>query len=422
MVTSAGNPPSLGEAQTLTVPAAEVSGSGEAACPNEALRSGPSAQLPDCRAYEQVTPAEKGATQEIYNYGGFAGNEGTAVGEDGDHVEFGSAFVKWGESSVSGQSPYFFTRGEHGWEMTAGSQQPEAGVDDYAPQLFSPDLGQFAFESSWRTSGEADSPDVEFRVGPPGGPYTDVATVPRTSSGKAGWAAASEDSSKLILAVEDRTLLGTSTHTKQGDDLYEYAAGRLRQLNVSGAHATTIGGCGATMAQGLEGSSGGEDGFTPGSRHAISADGSRVYFEAVPGANCSEAKHLYVRINGTETIDLGEYKFLAATGDGATVLLQKANGEDPGLYLYHAAGGTPEFLPESALFANPLAPGNSIVSPDLSTVYFLPGSVLYRYDIIRKSLLRVANVGPGLISGYLPATATIQLSKPGWAVPVFSGR
>src|ERR1700689_3043005 len=35
------------------------------ACTNEALRSGPSEHLPDCRAYEQVSPVEKGGADGV---------------------------------------------------------------------------------------------------------------------------------------------------------------------------------------------------------------------------------------------------------------------------------------------------------------------------------------------------------------------
>ncbi len=327
-----GNPVVRGEEQVLTVPpvpAPEAPG----ACPNEALRTGPSALLPDCRAYEQVTPAEKDATQELYAYGAHVGQEGAVVGEDGDHLEYGSEFVKFGDAVGSGQSPYFFTRTETGWRMTAGTPQPEAGIDRYEPVIFSPDLTEFGFESLFQTSATSKSPQVEFRAGPPGGPYATVATVTRKAAEGGGWVAASEDFSKLLLQLEDPTLLGTSTHTQSGDpDLYEYSAGELRQVNVTGTGAT-IGSCGATIARGAEGianENGGRAGFPDGSRHAVSADGSQVFFEATPGSDCSQPKNLYDRVDGggehPETVDLGAYKFRAANAKGTTLWLVKDGG------------------------------------------------------------------------------------------------
>ena len=41
------------------------SASAEETCPNAELRVGPSAGLPDCRAYEQVSPVEKGGRDAV---------------------------------------------------------------------------------------------------------------------------------------------------------------------------------------------------------------------------------------------------------------------------------------------------------------------------------------------------------------------
>lgn len=394
--TSPHDPVVDGEEQSLTAPVAPVAGSeGASGCPNEALRTGPSARLPDCRAYEQVTPVEKGGTQEIYNYGATFGQEGALVGEGGGRLEYGSVPVKYGSGPDAGQSPYFFSRGEDGWLMQAGTAQPEAGLYGYTPQLFGPGFGEFAFEAKWQTSASAVSPSV-FEFGPVGGPYTTVASVPYATTSPAGWVAASGDFSKLVLQVPDHTLLGYSTHTTAGEDLYEYSNGALRQANVAGpAPGVTVGSCGATIAGGEPG----RGAVVASNRHPVSNTGERVFFEAVQGSGCSEAKHLYVRVNGgsndAETVDIGAYRFLAANPAGERVLLEKAGGANPGLYLYRTNTGEAEFLSGSGVAAG----AELVISEDLSAVYVLASAGtaqsdvdLYRYDVANKSSLFVTHL------------------------------
>jgi hypothetical protein len=374
---SLGDPVVDGEAQSLTVPIPPATAPAEAAeCPNAVLRIGPSAQLPDCRAFELLTPIEKGGTQEIFNYGGGVEKTDT-VGDDGEHLEYASDLVKWGAAPRGGLSPYVFDRTATGWQMTAAAAQPEGGIYQYNPQLFNSELTELAFDAEWRTSSSSFSPRTEYRVGPAGGPYVTVASVP-VAEAEPGWVAASGDFSKLVLQVADHALLGHSTHTVEGDDLYEYAGGELRQVNVTGAApGATIGTCGATIARGERGND-----ATPSSLHAVSSDGSRIFFEAVPtGESCGAAEHLYMRVNGAETVDLGPYRFLQADALGSKVLLEKSSGEDPGLYLYEAASGQAKLLPSSGVAVG----ANLIVSEDLSAVYILAGDErspsLYRYDV-----------------------------------------
>ena len=66
----------------------------------------------------------------------------------------------------------------------------------------------------------------------------------------------------------------------------------------------------------------------PRAPHDVSADGSRVFFEAVPSANCAEPPDLYVREDGSKTVEIGAYKFVAANAEGSKLLLEKvANGD-----------------------------------------------------------------------------------------------
>ena len=398
--TSPGDPVVDGEEQSLTAPVAVEPGP-EEACSNVALRTGPSALLPDCRAFEQLTPADKEGAQEVFNYGGGFVPE-TVVGGDGDRFMYSRVNVKYGSGPDAGQGPYVFARGEAGWQMTASAVQPEAGVSRYEPLVFNSDLTQFAFDAEYATSSNDFSPQVEYGVGPPGGPYTKVASVPHAEA-HPGWVAASEDFSKSILMVEDHKLVDPETTTKSGNDLYEYSGGALRQVNVG------IGSCGATIAHGYSSLNPTNEAGLPvtstiDSRHAVSADGSRVFFEAVPGSDCEAAQNLYMRVNGTETVQIGAYRFVAANKEGSEALLEKGSGENPGLYLYKT-GSAPEFLPSSgvAVGVENGGGGKLIVSEDLSTVYILVpagGVDLYRYDVAGKSLGFVTEITTG--DDYVP--------------------
>ncbi len=405
--TTPGDPVVHGAEQTLTVPLAPRPAS-EASCPNEAFRTGPSADLPDCRAYEQVTPVDKEGAEEPFHYGeGEVENPGALIGEDGDHFEFDGRFVHWGSA---GGSPYFFARTEKGWQMTPGTAQPEAGIDiHYAPELDSPDLTQFAFDAGWQTSAGVESSDLEFKLGAPGGPYVTAASVSRKQVGledEGGWVAASEDFSDLIFATEDHTFVpGHSTGTASGLDLYEYSSGVFRQTNVDST-GKTIGTCGASVAAGSgEGEHTEGNGITTTStRHSVSADGSRVFFYAVPtGSACSEPRHLYLRIGGTETVDLGSDTLVAANSDGTEVLLEARVGGTQEVFLYEIASHASKHL-FSQVYEGALA-GTFLpvsVSEDFSTIYLPSRQQLtpeappvssgskdldfYRYDIAAEKL------------------------------------
>jgi hypothetical protein len=411
-----GNPVVYGETQSLTVPAA-ASGTSTGACANEAFRVGLSAHLPDCRAYEQISPVDKEGAQEALKYAAAAG--GTLPGEDGDHFMFMTNQVRWGAGPEAGQAPYFFTREEgRGWRMTAATAQPEAGFDKYSPQLFTPDLTQFAFTSTWSTAGECNpvlgvnSKELTFEAGPPGGPYAAVASIPCNDvGGEQGWVAASPDFSKLILGVEDRTLLGPSTGTRSGEDLYEYtAASGLRQVNVDSA-GHTIGTCGARIVKGYEASAA----ALPASAHAVSADGSRVFFEAAPG-ECS-VMHLYMReAAANRTLDIGAYRFAGANAEGTEVLLEQLGGEGTESHFFLDETGPGTVKPAFSASTERSSGGSGsgiVVSRDFDAVYVFANAQLtpeapanslnvFRYDVAEGRLrfvVPLGSVGEGSLSG-----------------------
>ena len=278
----------------------------EELCPNIASRQGPSSALPDCRAYEQVTPISKADATDMFPGGPTAeqgpGNEGGYVAEDGER------FLLYSEASLAGgdsiQSSYLFSRGTSGWAMT--SLSPGPGVYKVEPNVFDTknltEIG-LGIENVIRSPGQAETDVATSAVGPPGGPFTTIAEG-------ATVVGASADLSHFVLESKDREWVPTPPGLENGPGLDEWFDGRLKPIDVA-TNGSLLSSCGAMLGNG-EGN---------GTHNAVSGDGSRIVF-TVPsteggGAGCwvntnfrtppeteTNPPELYMRIDGTSSVEV----------------------------------------------------------------------------------------------------------------------
>jgi len=319
----AGGTPGAGKTLTTTVPP----GSGSSgSCPNEQLRAEQpyGLELPDCRAYELVSPLEKNGNDATEAEASTSdGSFVSRAAVSGEAIEYQSqaAFADPAGNTVADE--FLSRRGPGGWSTQSITPPIEGyGVDletAYEAMVFTPELTKGVTETDALSSSEAPAGFWELYLadfanssyqwvsknGPAGArgtPYQGGTEVRETKDYIAG---ASTDLSHVVIY-------------HYGGLIYEWVEG------IGGLIHVDIANSGEAMA-GEPGSSGLHNLYEVEAWHAVSSDASRIFFT-------SEGQ-VYVRENAEREQSPVEAGRCTMSADACTVEVsasQKTNGTGPG--------------------------------------------------------------------------------------------
>ncbi len=396
----------------------------EPACPNEAIREAQHATyLPECRAYELVTPTEKGS----------------AVVKNASSSVSGNSAVLGGNpplpNSLSGLGGYKVERSEAGWFHSADLLPPasEAVFGPAAPEILltpTQDAAVISLGANARLTPNGPSPEpsslppVKFRtnyVWHEGLPLNVIQTRPTdtelnelVSQGRSfipRVLGASADLSRIVFDAPGTLAPGGASVATAGSNVYEWHEGTISALGILPGGAPAQGsGVGASAESDFAGAA--HYGNEVLNAVSFGDNTSRVYFNAPVGLAQGEPKgQLYLRVNGVETVEISKSQasqpdphggpfpavFQFASPGGGSVIFTSAGslttdantGTDPivgggsgraNLYRYEVSTGR---LTDLTVASGPQneAAGAAVdevvaASTDGSVIYFLASGVL----------------------------------------------
>ncbi len=353
-------------------------------CANEALRQGDSASLPDCRAYEMVSPVDKNGGDIVAGLstpadpGGYIQSSPAA-----ERITYTSATSFAGEPASFRFNQYLAERRERGapgegWE-TEGTHPPVEGeVNSLSPGFnrefiaFSADLcsawlidyqdpppspdGQVGFRNLFRRqSCEPGAGSLEALVpSPPALPEGTEEQYVRNSSVEG----ISGDGRHAVFTAGASLPQAQGAAPGSNNQVYDRFAGKLSLVSVlpdgsTGDPAPADGKGFANPGASAVGST-----FTNGNlQGAVSGDGSRVLWTAVAGSGVPGSGTIYLREHPEQGIVANEcaganactYQ-VSGSESGTASAFFWAGGADASKVLYTEAGG----IFESALFVEGL--------------------------------------------------------------------
>jgi len=277
----------------------------QGSCPNASLRVGPAALLPDCRAYEIVSPLDPGGHNvSSIALGALAGGFGTLLASpNGESVSFQSEAGPFpGVVNNGFNDRYESRRGPTGW-VTTFQAPTGAQMQIPSPGGLSTDHGY----SFWRTGGGKGTPDAGSLVinnteteylRLPDGSFELLGSGDLAIEPEAGGRWISANGSHAIFTSPVQLEVGAPQSGIEG--IYDRTAdGALHVISLLPGDLTP--GAGTSVAY-----------------QGVSADGSTVAFKVTEAGIAT----LYLRIGDSETVPVAsgaiEFGGLSADGDRLT--------------------------------------------------------------------------------------------------------
>jgi len=287
----------------------------EESCPNAQYRTGFSAGLPDCRAYELVSAAGTEPYFETFSAVGNINIESRTIGETKGAVASvtGERFAYYSTAAPPGSpsdGPYYLSsRTPTGWSTEDLIPPHSTTTSDLCNNAYTPayslDLSKAVLADGWGQEGPDCGRDEPLLLaGEPLGfqnlflrdnetaSYQLIDGTPSGVSPKDAWfQSASADLSHVVFTEDDEAPLTPEAPTGKdiqpevpsGEDLYEWSRGVVRLVTIL-PDGTPVRGSLADAHEPL-----GTHALQPTFTHAVSADGSRVLF--VAGGNLYEREN-----------------------------------------------------------------------------------------------------------------------------------
>ncbi len=336
-----GNPVAL-----TTIPPAGV----PEVCANQAFRVGPGANLPDCRAYEMVSPVDKEGSDLVPAPTLIAQPASLdQSAEDGSGLTY-SSFRAFGEpEGAPYANQYIARRTESGW-LSQNISPPRGpriltvgNSIDREFRAFSPDLsiGWLFHDSGNQLSGSGAKGYVNlYSRSSATGTYQALTTVAPPGVQPAAYMpdfeGASEDGSRAIF-VAPAKLTPDANAISGRDQLYEAHNGKLALVSIlpNGRPNPTF-----ASAGGNQGGTG-IGGRVSTVKNAMSATGEVIYWTATPSPSATAGPGtIYARLHGTETISVSALAspapatFQLASRSGEVAVFSVDTGGESGSDLY----------------------------------------------------------------------------------------